>query len=795
MTLVYLVAAWLAGIALAKPLSIPWWLWLTLAGLAGLAFALARHRPTWRILLACAVLLALGAARLQLALPRHDESSLATYNGLGFATIEGVVIDSPDVRDAHANLRVRAELIALDGSPPRPVKGIALVQVARLGSYRYGDPVRVRGELVSPPELGEFSYRDYLARQGVFSLVRYAQVEVIGERRGSPIRAAMLDFRERANQVIIRLLPDPQGALLSGILLGIESRISPGVREAFNAVSATHVIVISGSNLVILAGVIQSVARRVFRKPGWAAALTIAGVLAYAVFVGGDAAVIRAAIMTTLALIATQLGRQTYGLASLAFAALLMTAINPTTLWDVSFQLSCLATLGLVLYVEPMQKLLESGLAWVASQQTARTTVGAVSDALIVTVAAQITTTPIMAYTFRRFSLLSLPVNFLIVPVQTPLMVLGGLAVIAALVAWPVGQALAWGSWLFLTWTAEVVRFFAGLPYASLEVTALSPWAVAGIYGLMLGATLFATQPPDQRTRQFEWLRQALGVKALAFTGLLAAALLFAAAASQPDGRVRVTFIDVGDGAATLIETPGGRQVLVDAGGSGRQLSTALGRALPFWDQRIDLLVLTQPGSAQTAGLPAILGRYRFDAVLTSSPPGESETMQPVWDTLHAQGVQPVVASPGMRVAVGDGVTLTVLQGQPAPPGLEGEASEPLILMLAYEDVRVLLAGSLTPEGEATLVNSGSDLHAAVLQVPHAGHRDTSSEGFLAAVNPQVAVISVGEGNRFGLPHKEALERLEASGAALYRTDRDGAVRVLSDGVRLWIRADRPARP
>lgn len=781
MTLLSLSAAWLVGIALARAAGLTWWGWLLMAAPAVAGLVLARKRHGWRTAFACGLLLVLGAARYSLSLPRLDDSSLAFYNDQGFVMLSGVIDDMPDERDTHVNLRVRVDAVVLEEGPRREVRGAALVQAPRGTVYRYGDRVEVRGELETPPVLEGFSYRDYLAREGISSMVRYARVEPTGEWEGSRARAAMIAFRQRAHNTITALLPDPQAALLSGILLGIESRISPEVREAFNAVGATHVIAISGSNLVILAGIIQALAARVVKRPGAIAAITIAGIVAYAVFVGGDAAVVRAAIMTSLALVAAQLGRQTYGLASLGFAAILMTAINPLVLWDVGFQLSFLATLGLVLYVEPLQSGLEKALARILSQQRAQQVVAALSDAFVVTLAAQITTTPIMVATFGRLSVLSLPVNLLIIPAQTPLMVLGGLGVLAALVWWPLGQVISWGSWLFLTWTAGVVRLAARLPCASAEVSDVPPLAVWGVYGLMFGLTLAAIQHPDALKDHLAGLRRALGVKVLAAGGLGMAALLFATAWSLPDGRLHVSFVDTGGAGATLIETPGGRQVLVDAGGSGRRLRTALGDALPFWDRRIDLLVLTGESASHTAALPDVLARYRFDAVMAPAgmaPPAPG-------------GAQVIAAQPGMTIRVGDGVVLTVLDAPAAPPAGVEPAGDPVVLLVEYGDARLLLPGDLTPEGEASLLASGVPLHAAVLRVPRGGHESASSPAFLAATSPQFAVIAVDEGNRSGLPHEAVLERLSAVGAVVYRTDEDGTVRVTTDGRGLWVTTRR----
>ncbi len=791
MLLPLLVAAWLVGIAISRLADVPWWLWLILLPPSVIGIIIARPKKTslnWRSVFACGIAFSLGAVRLAVAMPTFGDGDLAAYNEQGFVTIEGLIIDGPDVRDTHVNLRVRAETLTLDEGEPFPVKGIVLVQAPLVGAYRYGDPVTITGELLTPPESDDFSYRDYLARQGVHSMMQYTQIEVTGPRRGNPIRAVMLDFRATAHRTIMRLLPDPQASLLAGILLGIETGISPEVRDAFNAVGATHVIAISGSNLAILGGLIMSLTRR-FMRERRAAAITIVGILTYAVFVGADAAVLRAAIMVALGLVAAQLGRQTWAFASIAFAALLMTVINPLTLWDVGFQLSFLATLGLVLYVDPLQNWLAKGLSKLLSADNAQQIVAAISDAFVVTVAAQITTTPIMAYYFGRFSVLSLPVNFLIIPAQTPLMVLGGLGVIAALLVWPLGQILTWGSWVFLSFTLWVVRIFARLPFASLEIGQTAAIWIWAIYGIMFGLTYLAYQPEDKRAMWRERLAQAFSIKVVGFAGLLIAVLLFAAVWALPDGKLHVTFIDVGDGVATLIQTPTGRDILVDAGGSGRQLSTALGDSLPFWDRHVDLLILSQPTKTHMGGLLPVLERYRVDAVMTNGVRGDSELNAALWAKLEEQGAQEVIAQPGTRIDVGDGVLLTVLYTQAAPlPDGEDGSGEPVVLMLTYGDARILLTGDLTGESEAALLAGDWPLDSTVLQVPARGHRAVSGEDFLNVVNPQINVLPVNAGNRYGLPHPETLSRLEALDASLYRLDQSGSVELITNGRELSIR-------
>lgn len=796
MTIVYLVTAWFAGIAVQSAFEIPVWAWALALFLGLVALFLLRNpndglaqdisrQNLWRTVALCGIALTLGAGRMWLSYPRLGPESLGSYNDQGFVTIEGLIIEAPDVRDTHVNLRVRVERIFLSDGSERAVNGIALVQAPRVADYRYGFPVRITGELNTPPEFDDFSYRDYLARQGVYSLVQYAAVEVTGERQGNPARAALLDFRSYADQMIKRLVGDPQASLLAGILLGIESGISESVREAFSVTGAAHVIAISGSNLVILGGLLQTLARR-FAPERWAAAITIAGMVLYALFVGGDPPVIRAALMASLGLIASQLGRQTWGLASLAFSGWLMTVINPQTLFDVGFQLSFMATLGLILYVEPLQTLLEKLLAgWLGAERIKQILAG-LSDAFIVTIAAQITTTPIIALYFGQLSLASLPVNLLIVPAQGPLMVLGGIGVLVAMIVFPLGQVITWGSWVFVTYTLSVVRFFARLPFASIAVN-ITPTAAWAFYAGLIALTAIVNLPAQERQGVLGWLQRSLSTKVIATTSILISALLLIGAFSVPDGRLHLTFAESGGASAVLIETPTGRTVLVNAGRSSRTVSTLLGDSLPFWQRRLDLVVLTQPGREQTEGLLPLLDRYQLGAVMTNGVSGSSAQAQALEARLIDEKVPIVTGEPGTRVVVDDGVTITVVQTQVGLPSDPEDIGSALVMMVSYKDAHFLLAGDLAGDEERSLLASPFGLDATVLQVPRGGPEDSATEPLLEVTNPQVAIIVTEAGNRAGLPHPAVLERLQNEGIEWYRTDESGLIHLATDGSKLWV--------
>jgi competence protein ComEC len=219
---VYFAAAWTAGIASARAFHLPWQALPLLALASVLVLLLWRDDRPVRLCALCALAFALGAGRLLLALPRFDDRSLATYNGAGWVTLVGVVTGEPDERDAHVRLRVRAEHLTLPDGTEREVDGLALVWAGRYPRRRYGDRLRVEGVLKPPPVFESFSYREYLSRQGIHSTILAARVSLLAENQANPLCAHLYDLKRRAREAVSAILPEPQAALLTGILLGVE---------------------------------------------------------------------------------------------------------------------------------------------------------------------------------------------------------------------------------------------------------------------------------------------------------------------------------------------------------------------------------------------------------------------------------------------------------------------------------------------------------------------------------------------------------------------------------------------
>jgi len=790
-TLIYLGVAWLAGVFLSSLLNLPA-LFLALVGLLPLvSLFLWRESPQARLASVCALALILGAWRYASAVPHFDEGSLAYYNEQGWVKLTGVVRGEPDVRDTYTNLRMAAESLVLDDKE-HAVTGTVLVRAPRYPEYRYGDRLEIEGLLETPPEFEDFSYRDYLARQGIHSLLRRPHITLLARDQGNFFYAKLYAFKGRAQAIIARILPEPQASLLTGILLGVETGIPADLMADFSATGTTHIIAISGFNISIIAGLFSGLSARLLGRRR-AMPVAVAGIILYTLLVGASAAVVRAAIMGSLYVIAIHYGRQSDALNSLMAAAILMTALNPFTLWDLGFQLSFAATLGLVLYTPVVQGWFEGGLRRLLSEEATQKATGLLNEALIVTLAAQITTLPVIIYNFHALSLVTLLTNLLILPAQPGVMLWGGLATIAGLLWLPLGQALGWVAWLFLTFTIVVVELTAHVPYASLDVRRVSLGLVCLYYALLAGGTIVNTQEPSRLKTLWQRLTDRFSTKALVAGLAIVVLLVWVAAFSLPDGKLHVTFLDVGQGDAIFIQTPRDQRILVDGGPSPTILLAALGRRMPFWERTIELVILTHPHDDHVSGLIPVLESYKVKAFLDGGQEHPTPAYTQCLEVVQEKGIPYHLARAGMQIQSGKGLQMKVLH--PQSELLSGTRSDvnnnSIVLHLVYGRISFLLAGDVEEEAEWVLLSSKEDLASTILKSPHHGSDTSLNSKFLEAVNPQLAVIQCGADNKFGHPDPTTLAMLEEHGVTVLRTDQNGTVEVVSDGRRYWVKTER----
>jgi competence protein ComEC len=715
----------------------------------------------------------LGAARYQSSLPNlSDPGFITAHTDTGDrVVVTGVISDFPDRRDAYLNLRVQVEsLRPAEGITHTTLRGLLLAQTAPELDFHYGDRVVLEGQLLTPPEGDEFSYREYLAHQGIYAYMPRAEAALLESGLGNPIRRLIYAIRERALEVVYQLWPDPEASLLAGILSGLERGISEPAYQAFRETGNAHVIAISGFNITIVAGLFSTLFGRIF-NPRRGALAAILGIAVYTILVGADPAVVRAAIMGGFALFARQIGRRQHGLNILLVSAALMVLFDPQLPWDVGFQLSFAATLGLVLYAEPLTGWFTNIAERIISPEGVQRLVGPISEYLLFTLAAQITTLPVIAYHFQRVSWISFLANPVILPAQPPIMILGGLAVLMGLVWVPLGRLVGTLAWPFVVFTIRAVELFGDYSGGMLVLGEFGLLSVSLYCALIFGFT-FAGSRIRERLTAF---KPAPVVAVLS----IAAVLVWRAALSAHDGRLHLTFLDVGTGEAVLVTTPSGRYALIDGGPSPSRLSDGLGRRLPLFHRQLDFLIVASPRQDAIAALPRVVARFPPANVLWCGPPSPSRAGDDLRSTLIEAGIEITPAQAGQSLDLGQGAELRVLTS----------GSRGAILLLEWGSFRALLPLGADYEDLESL-GMGRDVDpVTALLLAEGGFSQLNPPEWIQNLRPQLVLLSIAPDNPDGLPDRETMEAL--GGYSLLRTDRNGWIHISTDGEQMWVEVER----
>ncbi len=801
MALIYLSGAWVAGIFLGSKFAPhPALILIGLIPLP-LLFFFSHRRKVIILSAVCLIAFFGGAFCYQASLPPQDQSHLQFYNSQE-VEIRGMVSGAPEVRDEVTHIRLSASAIKI-GDEWQELSGDALLFVPRYPAYEYGDVLLVRGRPETPTQLDDFDYQGYLAHQGIYSTMSYPEVEILETGQGFKPLAWLYSLRDSLSQTLAEVLPEPQASLAQGIVLGIRYNIPQSIKDDFVQTGTTHILAISGANLTIVAGMLVSIGIWLFGKRRFLYIWLALGIIwLYVLITGAQAPVIRGAIMASLFLAAELLGRQRTAITSLALAAAVMVAFNPQVLWDASFQLSFLSMAGLIFIAPPISSLGRKAVKAVIGEEGIMASLANITtDSFSVTLAATIAIWPLIAYYFGIVSLVAPLATLLALPALPGIIILGALSGFIGLAFLPLAQVIGWIAWLFTSYMLLIVSGFASLPLASVEVGPVGTVLIAVYYAALAFVVWFVSRKRTSEgvPRAKAWLKSGVS-KAAEFVSrwpkrwvipplLILAVLASVAAAAMPDDELHVSFLNVGQGDAILI-WKGNQQVLIDGGPSPQTLAQELGESMPFWDRTIELVILTHPHSDHLAGLVEVLERYQVERVLYPDLADSSPLYQEWLELISEKDIQYTLAQAGQQIDLGDGVMIEVLN--PPRPLLVGTESDldnnSLVLHLSLGRVSFLLTADISWEIEFRLIGQQANLASTVLKVAHHGSSTSTTLEFLAAVNPQVAVISVGE-NPFGHPNDEVLARLEEKLGAenIYLTAERGTIEFITDGQRLWL--------
>ena len=662
------------------------------------------------------------------------------------------------------------------------VSGFLLLSVSEGDvSLARGDRIRFISRVSEPRLLGvpgEFDYSRYLAFQGISATCRVnSQSEIV------LIRAAAVESLQRTIDLTARHLgdairgsiPDERvSSVLTALLIGDQRRIPRDLADAYTRAGVNHILSISGFHVGIIAAfisllVVWLLTRFEYPALRWnirrvAVLIAVPTMVAYLFLTGSAPATARSVIMLSVFAMALFAERERDSINTLLLAAFFLVAINPPTLFDVSFQLSFLSLWGILLAVPLIMKCTaNAGSPWLRGM----------IQFVAVSAAASITTLLPVLFIFKVASLNGILTNFLIVPL------LGYGAVLAGFIALPLvtllpsfASLLLWPAAALVTVSNQFIIWCTSLPV--LTSHAITVWD-------MLFFLLFMTCMTFLRSR-FQLLVSGMLIPATACA-------LHLYTSNAVDSRLHITMLSVGQAESMLVRLPDGSNLLVDGGGylhdtghdfGRRILAPALGA---MHIGRIDRMIATHDHPDHSGGLPFIIRNFSVGEFWSGT-----KVSAEVQRGLDGEKVPRRTVTGGDIITLPGPVIITVLSpfGSLRTDTESDESSvneQSLVFRLNYGGFSMIFCADAGFEAEQRMLAGRYDLKSTVLKVGHHGSRYSTSEEFLERVQPALALISAGAGNRFGLPSTRTVDLLRSKGIALYRTDRDGTIELVTDGV------------
>jgi len=761
------------------------------AAIAGLAAALASAWTLYALKKNAASAAALAAATIFLgaglyaeATSRYERNGLRGLAETAYGDFTGTLTQTPSPALDRDFLFLRVDSVDIWGARSR-LEGNLRVSVPRSAefptslSFRAGDRLKVSAKIVPVREYRNFLEpftRMYLKTQLLHNLASTKSpllVEKIGSAPRSSLPALVSALRLRFQRTLERDFASaaspsgltPEGAILETLLLGGRGRLTPDTTSAMQKTGLYHLLAISGAHIGVISFLIFAIFRAL-RVPRRASYILLIGLLLlYELLVEGRASVLRAVIMSIAFLLGKLLEKDASLLNGIGASAFVLLLANPFQLFEMGFQLTYAATLAIILFTPRISAALPA-LPF------------HIGETFGMSLAAQAGVMPLIALAFNRIIFSGLLLNFIGIPLVGLIMAAGyvylPVAVAVPGAAKPLAAALALLTKVFMLSTHLLDRW----TFFSYRIPT-PPAAVAAGYYVGLLALLLPAK-----------LRKPRALAAVGYALFFAVLITYPFSAATRD--LKVTFIDVGQGDSILVEFPGRRKMLVDGGGLPTG-SFDVGESVvaPFlWSKgikAIDILMVTHGHSDHLYGLPSIAADFRIGEFWEAdSPP-----MDAVYEKLKAElrAVAQARAFRGFSRREGD-VALEILSPpKTGPLGPPAGNDRSIALRIAYGKTSFLLAADIGADAERGILDAGvPDLRSLVLKSPHHGSRGSSSPEFLAAVAPRIVVVSVGQGNSYGLPHADILARYAGAGATVYRTDLDGAVEISSDGSRVTVR-------
>jgi len=780
-----------AGIILSEWLSLPsiWLLSLTIVFvlLSVILFWRKKRQFAAVISLHCSVIL-LGFLLQTLqhldSKYRELEPSFADES----ITLFGTIDSEPIRRERRISYVVQTDSIFRVRSTVQDSRRILVIVRLDKGEtfpneMEYGKKIKLRGSIEPFPfqrNPGEFDYGKYLTLnniQGVVSVKGLREIWVNDLKDDNSLNAWTYSIQRSLYHIIDSLHSPQHAGFLKGIIFGYCADIPPDVKQSFLDTGTIHILAVSGSNVAFVAFIFFSLFG-FFRMPRTAVGgAAIAGLIVYMLLTGSSPSVVRATVMAIVILCGTLFEHKADIYNSISVAAMILLLWNTNTLFDVSFQLSFSAVLSIVYFYPRLELLIKK----IPERFEEIKAVDLILKLFAVSLAAQLGTIPFTAYYFNRVSIVSLLANIPVVPISGLNTFLGAAEILFSLISPWIAKLYATANDFLVWFLLGFVKQAASVPFAYLEAFHFNAIVAVGYYSVVFAL--------------FNMTLSRIRVWTIILFLAICNYALFVNLWSRMHARLTVTVIDVGQGDAILMEFPNGKHLLVDSGPISQRFNSGEKIVVPLLKRmgisKIDYFVITHPHSDHIGGAESVVKSLRVDSLFMGSFDSTNREIQKLLKCAQTRNVGLKEIRTGDQILIDSNVRVYALHPAQSMSAEKNLNNSSVVLKIVYGNESILTVGDAEIPAEQTMIKRFHEfLSSTVLKVGHHGSITSSGEEFLQAVHPAMALISVGNHNRFRNPSPFTLQRFKAHFIAINRTDKSGAIIIESDGnqwmQRVW---------
>jgi len=733
----------------------------------------------------------------------------------GKLRIEGIVIDSPIIRPDKTVLVVQCIRI-VEGNYYRSVTGKIRLTISNDLNFQYGNFIRFSTYLKKISNFqnpGGFDYERYMNLQGIYatgSVYNNSDIIILRQNTASGVRLKLETFRLYLKEIIYSNASTPSREIIEAMTIGNQNAIPVDVRNNFNKTGTSHILSISGLHISMVAAITFFFMLLILKRSEYlmlrfniikaASAAALLMVLIYALIAGMGVTVLRSALMALVFLCALFMGKQKDMYNTLAITALIILVISPNALFDISFQLSFTAVLAIIYIVPRFSNfsfpLLEGLPHWL--QKTLRH----IYLSILVCVAATLGTLPLIVFYFNRVSTITIIANLILVPLLGTIALAFSMAfILCAFFSTALAGLFIKIASFFVQISVYVIDYLASLSWSSFSFTMPNIAEIVIFYLLIFILLRLIDLRHVNGVIKKDYLeRHPIFLKIILITIIVffLADAAYLLTRDKISGDLRVTAIDVGQGSSILVRFPGGKTMLIDGGGFADS-SFDMGKLVvaPFlYNERIskiDVVVLSHPHPDHLHGLLYITDNFDVQEVWTTGLRLDNENFRE-WEKIISQkkikvkflsSQSPPININGVQVNIL--WPLKTLKHDATDQFYDMVNDESLAIKINYGQVSFLMPADISASVEKLLIRSGQNLHSDVLFVPHHGSSRSSSIDFIRKVVCSTALISAGKNNPFHHPDPSTIKRLSAANVNIFRTDRDGAITVTTDGTKMSV--------